>query len=56
VNANAVIVRIKIIAIRQTGRGQRLEAELDIVLSQVPDGGINILHFERGTTAVRIGA
>jgi hypothetical protein len=56
VNANAVTVRIKDHRHAAKRRRQRLDAELDIVLSQARDGGIKILHFERGTTAVRIGA
>jgi hypothetical protein len=44
----------KIIAMRQIG-GQLLDAELHIVLFQMRDRGVEILHFERGATAVRVG-
>src|SRR5262252_280655 len=36
------------------GRSQRLDPELHIVLLQMRDGRIKILHFERGAAAVRI--
>src|SRR5215469_9563739 len=55
VNANAVAVGIKNHRHAADRRGHRLNAEFHIVLLQMRDGGVEILHFERSAAPVRTG-
>jgi hypothetical protein len=53
VNADAVAVGIKDHRHAANRRGHRLDAELHLVLFQMRDRSVEILHFERGAAAIR---
>ena len=54
-NADGVAIGIKDHRHSAYRRGEWLDSKFDIVLLQMSHGSVEVFHFERGTTAVRIG-